>query len=194
MNVYIEAANELHAFFIKKQWCSCLIGGLANYRWGEVRAMVDVAFLLQIGFGNEKSFVDELLGMFEARITKAADFALENRIVLCRAPNCIGIDITLAKLPFESRIIDRASNFNFGQGMNWLTASAEDLVILKAFANRDQDWFDVKGILRRQWPKLDWGLITQELGELEELREDFSLTPRLNQVLAGVKLELPDEP
>jgi len=36
------------------------------------------------------------------------------------------------------------------------TAAAEDLVVMKSFAGRDQDWIDVRGILLKQGGTLDW--------------------------------------
>ncbi len=37
-----------------------------------------------------------------------------------------------------------------------LTCSAEDLIVLKAFAARGRDWVDVEGIIVRQAGALDW--------------------------------------
>jgi hypothetical protein len=58
------------------------------------------------------------------------------------------------------------------------TCSAEDLVIHKAFAGRDKDWADIRGIVLRQ-PRLDRQLIWSELLPLLELREDSTTEARL---------------
>jgi hypothetical protein len=34
---------------------------------------------------------------------------------------------------------------------------------VKAFASRDQDWLDIKGILIRQGDRLDWPYILEQL-------------------------------
>jgi len=50
------------------------------------------------------------------------------------------------------------------------TCSAEDLVVLKAFAERGQDWVDVERIIVRQTGKLDWNYIGEQLRPLAELK------------------------
>lgn len=192
MNLLYEAAREVHAFFRRRKWRFCLIGGVALQRWGEPRATTDVDFTLLTGFGEEARFVDALLDRFDGRLPDAREFALDNRVVLCQASNGIDIDIALGGLPYEHHVIERASAYTFAPRMKWITASAEDMVILKAFAGRDQDWVDVKGILRRQLPKLDWKCIARELKELQELKEDPSILKRLDAMRREVKRELAD--
>jgi hypothetical protein len=51
------------------------------------------------------------------------------------------------------------------------TCSAEDLIVLKAFASRPRDWIDVEGIIVRQAGKLDWAYVDRELRPLAELKE-----------------------
>lgn len=46
---------------------------------------------------------------------------------------------------------------------------AQDVEI-QAFAGRDKDWLDVEGIILRQAPRLDTGLIIEELGPLLDLK------------------------
>jgi hypothetical protein len=120
--------------------------------------------------------------------------AVANILVLgglqCQASNGVGIDISLGGLPYEQRVIERASPHTFAPRKKWITASAEDMVILKAFADRDQDWIDVKGILRRQLPNLNWRCIVTELRELTELKEDETILPRLEAMRRQVEKEI----
>jgi hypothetical protein len=60
------------------------------------------------------------------------------------------IDLALGALPFEERAVGRASDFEFYPGLILRTCSAEDLMVMKAFAGREQDWGDVKSIIARQ--------------------------------------------
>ena len=53
----------------------------------------------------------------------------------------------------------RASEFDFGAGFRLLTCSAEDLIVLKAFASRPQDWIDIDAVVLRQQRVLDWKLV-----------------------------------
>jgi len=65
--------------------------------------------------------------------------------------------------------------------------SAEDLVVMKAFAARPQDWIDVEGILIRQRVKLDWDYIYANLTPLAELKENPSLVTQLREVEARAR-------
>lgn len=53
----------------------------------------------------------------------------------------------------------------------WALGSAAEMVILKAFAGRPQDWIDVEGIVIRKGARLDWDLTVSELAPLCELKE-----------------------
>ncbi len=98
-----------------------------------------------------------MLERFAARIPDAGEFALKNRVILVQSATGVPIDVALGALPFEQHCVERASEFDFGPGLRLLTCSAEDLVVLKAFAGRGQDWVDLEYVLVRQRRILDWG-------------------------------------
>lgn len=150
MNALFEAALEAQRFVQERNWPFCIIGGMTVIRWGQPRATQDVDISLLAGFGREEEFTDCLLGQFAARIPDAREFALETRTVLCQAANGVALDIILAGFPFEEQVIARASPFAYAPDAVLMTASAEDLIVLKAFAGRDQDWADARGIIIRQ--------------------------------------------
>ena len=179
MNDVMAAAVELQTFMRSKQWSFCVIGGVALGRWGRPRTTADVDVTLLTGFGNEESYIDALLAQFESRLSDPKEFALQNRILLLQTANGIGLDVALGGLPFEERVIARATEFDFGEDALLLTASAADLIVLKAFAGRAQDWVDVEGILVRQAGNLDWNLIQEELAPLCELKESPQTVGRL---------------
>jgi len=66
--------------------------------------------------------------------------------------------------------VARSSPFTYPPGIELLTCSAEDLIVMKAFAGRGQDWVDVERIIVRRGAALNWGLITAELSPLAELK------------------------
>jgi hypothetical protein len=167
----IRAAAEIQAFCESQHWRFCLIGGLALQRWGEPRETTDVDLTLLAGFGSEEPFVRNLLGHFEARIADAAEFALTRRVLLLRTRSGVGLDIALGGLPFEESVVARSSLFAFPPQTLLRTCSAEDLVVLKAFAARPKDWLDVEGVIIRQTGKLDWPYILGQLQPLAELKE-----------------------
>jgi hypothetical protein len=185
-NPLYQAAGEIFAFFQVQGWRSCLIGGMAVLRWGRPRATQDVDVSLFTDFGNEERFVDTILARFPRRTPDARERALEHRVLLTAASNEVGIDVALAAFPFEDAVIHRASPFQFEPGVVIPTASAEDLIISKAFANRPIDWMDVEGIMIRQKKRLDWGLIESELQlrcDLIEIHEPLEALVRLRAKL-----------
>lgn len=189
MNEVFVAAAEVQSFLHSKQWSFCIIGGLALARWGQPRTTSDVDITLLTGFGTEEKFIDTLLEKFTARISSPKDFALQNRVLLLQASNGIGIDVALAALPFEEHVTQRATEFDYGRGVSLLTVSAEDLVVLKAFASRPQDWIDVEGIIVRQGGKLNWEQILFELTPLCELKESPETVDRLIQLRESLAAE-----
>jgi len=58
-------------------------------------------------------------------------------------------------------------------------ASAEDIVIMKAFAARPKDWIDVEGIVIRQGCVLDWAYVLRQLEPLADLKEEPEILSRL---------------
>lgn len=181
----VRAAAELQAVCEAQKWRYCFIGGLALQRWGEARETIDVDLTLLTGFGGEESYIDGLLKQYESRIENAFQFALETRVLLLRAKSGVGLDIALAGLPFEESAIRRSSMFTFPGEIPLRTCSAEDLIVMKAFASRVKDWLDVEGIIIRQTGKLDWGYVERHLTPLAELKEApeilAELTKRRNE-------------
>lgn len=164
----------------------CLIGGMALQRWGEPRVTRDVDVTLLAPLGAEGPTVDRLLSKFEPRIEGAREFALRNRVLLLRSGGGIGIDVALGGIPFEERCVARSSDWTFAPGLLLRTCSAEDLVVMKAFAGRNQDWVDLQGVLVRQRKTLDWTLVLRELESLAALREDQDSVEKLRQLKARI--------
>ncbi len=183
MNAIFEAAAEIEAVCRAASFSFCLIGGLAVQRWGEPRMTADVDLTLLTGFGDEAPFVDRLLASLRGRIDNAREFALENRTLLLYSSGGIPLDVSLGAMPFEARTIERSSGWDVGAGTILTTCSAEDLVVHKAFAARDKDWMDVRGIVARQGKRLRRHIIWEELLPLLELSENGEAEPKLRAIL-----------
>ena len=171
MTEVIQAAAELQALCESHGWGYCFIGGLALQRWGEPRTTKDADLTLLTGFGREEHFVKPLLARFEARVAAPLEFALQYRVVLLRSSRGVGLDVALGALPFEEDCVRRSSVFVYPPQVPLRTCSAEDLVVMKAFAGRGQDWVDVERIIVRQTGKLEWAYIRRQLAPLAELKE-----------------------
>ena len=166
-----QAALEVQRLCQSQGWQFCFIGGLAVQRWGDARETVDVDISLFTGFGEIDGYNEILLQHFEPRIPDAAAFANERRVLLIRSRTGVGIDVSLAALPYEALVIQRSSYFDYPPGISLLTCSAEDLIVLKAFAGRGQDWVDVERVIARRTGELDWDYIREQLRPLAELKE-----------------------
>ena len=181
MNKVFEAAAELQEICISNQWKFCFIGGLALLRWGEPRETVDVDLSLFAGFGNEHQFIEKLLKHFEARIPDASSFAQRSRVLLLRSNQGVGLDVALGALPYEELMIERSTFFEYPPNISLRTCSAEDLIVLKAFAARGQDWVDVERVIVRQAGKLDWNYIREQLEPLAELKDSPAILNELER-------------
>jgi hypothetical protein len=183
MNPIFAAALEVEKICRDAGFRFCFIGGLAVQRWGQPRMTVDVDLTVITGFGSEAPYVDTLLSRLAGRIPDARTFALQHRVLLTTASSGIPVDIALGAMPFEERTVDRSSGFQVSTTEQVTTCSAEDLVVHKAFAGRDKDWLDIRGIVVRQGRSLDAPLIWTELLPLLELRDDETTESRLRGLL-----------
>ncbi len=181
MNPIYQAAADLQGYFERQGWRHCFIGGIAVQRWGEPRFTADVDVSLFTGFGPEEDYAEALLSRFTPRRPDALEFSLRTRVLLLEADNRVGLDIAFAAMPFEERAIERSSTYAVGTGISLKTCGAEDLIVFKAFAAREQDWLDIQGIFYRQGGKLDLELIYGELGPLVELKEEPEILDNLKR-------------
>jgi predicted nucleotidyltransferase len=188
MNELTELALELQGFCEKRNWRFCLIGGLALQYWGEPRLTKDVDMTLMTGFGGEEEFIREWLSAYESRVPDASNFALANRVLLLRSGKGIGIDIAFGAIPFEDACIKRAVKVELEPGAMLRLCTAEDLIVMKAFANRPQDRVDLRGILVRQGiDNLDWDHIRTYLAPLVEIKEAPEILTHLDSLVEEIK-------
>lgn len=183
-NALFAAAGEIQRCCVDHGWAFCFIGGLAVLRWGDPRLTRDVDVTIVTGFGDEEPVIRALTDRFPQRIEDAAAFARENRVLLIQADS-VPIDVSLGALPFEQRVTERASPFEIGPAESLHTCSAEDLIVLKAFAGRDRDWADIEGVAVRQADALDEALIWEELLPLLHAKGDDEGAERLRRILAA---------
>ena len=146
----------------------------------------DLDLSLLAGFGTEAPFIDALLKLYTGRIADARTLALERRILLLRTESGIGIDVSLAALPFEEQAVDRSIQVEFITGTHLRILSAEDLIVMKIFAGRDIDLRDLRSIIVRQGESnLDWAYIEPNVIGLAELKEDPNMVRLLRKLRAN---------
>jgi len=179
MNLLCESGLEMQNFIQNQGWIFCFIGGLAVLRWGEIRMTQDIDISLFIEFGDEEKYLKKILKHFRSRIPDAFDFALNHRVLLLKASNNVPVDIAIAGFPFEKEMINRSSLFLFQPDCALKTCSAEDLIILKAFANRNKDWSDIESIIVKQGNNLNVKYINERLRPLSDLKEEPEIMDRI---------------
>lgn len=138
---------------------------------GEPRLTRDIDLSVFTGFHDESDFVDSVLANYRSRIERAREHALNHRVLLIESSRGIPVDIGLAAFPLEEAIIRRAPLHAFGADTALPVVTAEDLIVLKAFAGRNRDWEDIRGVIARNHPTLNWGHIESTLEPLLELKE-----------------------
>ena len=181
MEDIVRAAHDLQKFCDEHRWEFCFIGGIALQHWGRPRLTRDVDVCLLTGFGSEDSFVDSLLDEYVARVDHPREFALQNRVLLLKSRDGIGIDISLGGIPFEAQVVTRSSLVDYASDLRLRICSCEDFIVLKAFADRVQDWADVKSVLQTQ-DEVDWPYIDQQLCPLCEMKDAPEIVTKLNEL------------
>jgi hypothetical protein len=184
-NLLVKAAERLQKLLEQAGQPFCFIGGVTVQRWGEPRVTRDVDACLYTGFMRDEAVISLLLKHYDGRRPDAADFARVARVLLLLdRKSRSGIDVSLGAVDFEFRAIERSSLAPYGRKIELRTCSAEDLIVYKAFAARELDWHDIKGVLIRQEGRLDFELIERELKPLVELKEEPEIWERWRKLRA----------
>jgi hypothetical protein len=189
MTELYTTALEVQRLCEGQRWPFCIIGGVAVQRWGEPRFTKDVDLTLFTGFGPEERFLEFWLQNFQLRPPCTPTAALTNRVLFLTSLRGVPIDIAFGATDFEHRSIKRSSLWPMPEGGELRTCCAEDLLVHKCFANRENDWVDVDGILARQWEKLNLRLVRKELRPLADLKEAPEIIARLEK-----KIKLHNQP
>jgi len=159
-----------------------VIGGLAVSLVSQPRPTVDVDLVVWLDSERWSAFLDsaEQYGM-EARTADALAFARKRRVLLIQHKDSgIGIDISFGALPFELEMIDRSERVACGNVI-LPVATAEDVIIMKIIAHREQDMRDVENIMRVH-PHLDFERVKYWVHQFAEVLE----MPELDTEMLGL--------
>lgn len=184
MNPLLEAAAEIQQFLEQNNLPFCFIGGIAVIHFGETRITSDIDISLLCGYGNEQRIISLLLSKFPTRISGATEFAMQNRVLLLRSSSGIPVDITLTAISYEEEIINAGRKEEIIPGVSLRLPVPEDLVVMKAFANRPKDWQDIQGIVLRRKHTLDTNYIFDKLKPLAALKEPQPILNTLRSLLS----------
>src|SRR5262249_4138954 len=119
---------------------------------------------------------------FVPRIAEPIEFARKARVLLLRHEETnTGIDLSCGALPFEQELLDRAHEISADSNL-LKVATAEDLVILKAVAHRQQDLIDIDNLLRVH-PEVDVSRIRYWVAQFADALESPEIIDDLDKVL-----------
>ena len=163
--------RDLMAWWRRKKIRGMLIGGFAVAILGRPRTTYDIDALITLENDDLPDFVDSGATFgFALRMADALQFAETNRVLLLQhVKSGVDVDISLAGLPFELDAIKRRQIVKQGR-LSLPVPTVEDLIVLKAAANRPKDKIDIEGLLDRTL-ELDCAHIRKHVEELADLLE-----------------------
>jgi len=143
----LETLQKLLDHYIGR---SIVIGGIASSLIGEPRLTAHLDALVIINNEEIQELVETARSLgLDSRIKDVHKFAEQNRVVLLRHTDSgTNIDISLGMLPFEKEMISRSTKYQVGD-FSITLPSPEDLIIMKAIANRQKDILDIQGIIKK---------------------------------------------
>lgn len=165
----LEAAvRDLCAWLAAENLRAVIIGGVAASLLGRPRLTHDIDGLVIV---EESRWAPILAAAksfrIEARIDNALEFAAESRMMLLRhRPSGIDLDLSLGAISFEEQVVQRSVERDIGE-TTVRVPEPEDLVVMKAIANRPRDLVDIEGIVGAH-PGLDRERIRSAVAEFAE--------------------------
>jgi len=132
-----------------------IIGGIAASLLGKPRLTADLDAVLIINIQDLPRLIATAAQQnIIPRIPDVENFAFKNRILLLRhQPSATNVDISLGILPFELEMVERSVIVEVSS-LKLRLPTPEDLIILKAVANRPKDLEDIQAIAASH-PDLD---------------------------------------
>ena len=156
-----------------------VIGGMAAALLGRPRLTADVDATLWTGLEALETFLQSAHREgFMERIPNALVFARKHRVLrLVHQPSAVPVDLGLGALPFEDSAIRRARRIRVA-GISVPVAAPEDLMVMKAIAQRPRDITDMESLLDCH-PKLDLKFVRRVVKDFAETLEAPELTAGL---------------
>lgn len=170
VNSLERALRDISALLDANQIAYMVIGGLANAKWGNPRATLDIYLTIWAPDHNIQHVVSFLEKSYTILVEKPMTFISETRVLPIKAREGQRIDVIFGELPFERDAIERAVNVQIGQTFVKF-CTAEDLILLKIISPRPKDAEDVQGIVKFQKEQLDYNYLEPRIRELAELLE-----------------------
>lgn len=162
-----------------------VIGGIAASILGRPRVTRDVDAVVLLDEGNWPKFLEAGARFgFIPRRPDVLTFAKRARVFLVRhEPSGIDADIAIGSLPFEREAVMRLQWIPIG-GVDIPLPTPEDLIVMKAVANRPRDLGDIEGILDAN-PKLDLRRVRRWVREFSSALESPEILKNFNAIITA---------
>jgi hypothetical protein len=147
----ISPLEAICKLFDRHSWSGMIVGGIAASILGIPRFTRDIDALIWLNEEDIDIFLEEakILNIVP-RISDITEFAKKNKVFLMKHKETgINIDISLGILAFEKEAISKSKKIKVGK-ITIPLPTPEDLIILKAVAQRPQDLLDIEGIIKSQ--------------------------------------------
>ena len=123
------------------------------------------------------------------RIPDAEEFARQNQVLLLiHEVSGVPMELSLASLPFERDALARADHIRIDE-LDIPVATAQDLVVYKTVAWRDEDRLDVERLLRLHWDAIDHADVRARVAEFAEALDDRDRLIEFDVLLAKLNRE-----
>lgn len=175
----LSALQDLIAWLTLQQTPGIVIGGVAASILGRPRATRDVDAVILLDENGWKAFLEAGARFgFKPRHRDSLGFAKQARR---HETSGIDADISLGLLPFEQEAIARAQSIEVS-GITIPLPTPEDLIIMKAVANRARDVADIEALLDVH-PKLDLRRIRRWLREFSSALDKPAILNSFENIL-----------
>ena len=178
-----DALRLVADFLVQHDIPYMIIGGLANSVWGEVRVTQDADFKVSVGDRSLSDFRELVVAHFPERYTNIPPHLQTAHVIHVWAKPGAAVDLLVSIFDYERQAVERAIETTIG-GVPVRVCTAEDLIIHKVVANREQDWIDVERVLIRQKSKLDQPYIVNWSRQFAEALETPEMLTRYQQLQA----------
>jgi hypothetical protein len=182
---FLKVLRNLTEWFSDAQLGAMVIGGVAASILGRPRATRDIDVLAMLAEDKWAAALhDAERHGIAPRIEEPLEFARRTRVLLLRhVESGIDIDLVLGRLPFEEQAIARGNIHDLG-GISVKLPTVEDLLIMKAIAQRPRDLRDMEGLLDAN-PDANVDAVRQWVREFSNAMTMPDLLEGFEKVLAG---------
>jgi predicted nucleotidyltransferase len=162
---FLKALADLTQWLEDSSVPAIIIGGVAASILGRPRATRDIDALAIAPDDRRAAILAAAASHgLEARVADPLGFAERTRVLLLRhIDSSVDVDVIFGGLPFEEESIRRSQLHDLG-GVLIRLPRVEDLLIMKAIAQRPHDLRDIEGLLDAH-PEADLNRVRQWVSE-----------------------------